>query len=89
MDEEYRNVVREFFRKYRPLQKKYNLHMHMQWSEKDGGKIEIWECEGNRETRCVCNLTDKDNITCFRKAASMLEIYSWKENGREQEKRAG
>ena len=88
-EEEYKNIVKEFFQKYRPLQKKHNLRMHTHSDEKDGIKIEIWEGEGNREKRCVCSLTDKDDITCFRKAASMLEIYSWKEEEEEQEKKAG
>lgn len=41
--DEYREVVKEFYRVYRPLQKKHNLRMHSRFSIYDDGLIEIWE----------------------------------------------
>lgn len=46
--DEYREAVKEFYRVYRPLQKKYNLRMHSRFSIYDDGFIEIWEYTGEQ-----------------------------------------
>ena len=45
---EYSEAVKEFYRVYRPLQKKHNLRMHSRFSIYDDGFIEIWEYTGEK-----------------------------------------
>lgn len=54
--DEYREVVKEFYRVYRPLQKKHNLRMHSRFSIYDDGLIEIWEYTGEQRGKCVCKV---------------------------------
>lgn len=46
--DEYREAVKEFYRVYRPLQKKHSLRMHSRFSIYDDGLIEIWEYTGEQ-----------------------------------------
>ena len=46
--DEYSEAVKEFYRVYRPLQKKHNLRMHSRFSIYDDGFIEIWEYTGEK-----------------------------------------
>lgn len=46
--DEYREAVKEFYRVYRPLQKKHSLRMHSRFSIYDDGFIEIWEYTGEQ-----------------------------------------
>lgn len=57
--DEYREVVKEFYRVYRPLQKKHNLRMHSRFSIYDDGLIEIWEYTGEQRGKCVCKVKEE------------------------------
>lgn len=50
--DEYREAVKEFYRVYRPLQKKHSLRMHSRFSIYDDGLIEIWEYTGEQRGKC-------------------------------------
>lgn len=60
--DEYREAVKEFYRVYRPLQKKHNLRMHSRFSIYDDGFIEIWEYTGEQRGKCVCKVKEEKDV---------------------------
>lgn len=88
MDEDYTEEMRKFYRKYWPLRKEFNLRMKSHFDNYGNNRIELWECRGYREERCACRIVEKSAEACYRKAASMLDIFEWRREGRygEQEK---
>ncbi len=74
-------AMRDFFRKYLPLQKKYDLRMNTgsKCGRRERSWIEIWEYINPREKRRVCKFKEEDMETCWRKAAVMLDTFKWRE----------
>lgn len=75
MEEEYTEVVREFYALYRPLQKKHNLRYHMHFDLYNDGLIEIWEYEGEKQKRCISIAREENDIDCYRRAIDDLKHY--------------
>ena len=86
MEHGYTEAVRDFYRVYRPIQKKYNLRMHSHESLTDDAEIEIWQYAGETKGRLVCNATEESATECYRKITEQLirydEMKKGKENGR-------
>ena len=78
---EYREMVRDFYKIYNPLREKYGLRSHMYFSIRGEALIEIWEYKGERCGRCICRITEKDGIPCYRKAIQQLEHYRKEREG--------
>lgn len=76
MEDEYRKVTDEFYRIYRPLQKKYNLREHSKFGVNIDGKIEIWEYEGNLKKKLICIVNESDIVECYKKAIDDLKYYA-------------
>ena len=75
MEDEYKEIVRKFYRIYRPLQKKYNLRSHMHFSIYDEGLIEIWEYRGETQGKCIVRAKETEDIDCYKRAIDELENY--------------
>lgn len=86
---EYSEAVKEFYRVYRPLQKKYNLRMHSRFSIYDDGFIEIWEYTGEKRGKCVCKVKEEKDVECYKRAAEELQSYGREREGARHEQRAG
>ncbi len=82
MEDEYREVVKEFYKVYRPLQKRYNLRSHMHFSVYADGIIEIWEYMGETQKKRICKIKEVTEIDCYKRAIEYLKIY-----GREKEEK--
>lgn len=65
---EYSEAVKEFYRVYRPLQKKHNLRMHSRFSIYDDGFIEIWEYTGEKRGKCVCKVKEEKRRRVLQKS---------------------
>lgn len=82
----YREAVEKFYEVYEPLRERYGLHMHSHSSISDDNSIKVWEHDGH----CICLIKDKDESSCYRRAAETLEDYStMKEEGKEDARKAG
>ena len=68
-------AVKEFYRVYRPLQKKHNLRMHSRFSIYDDGFIEIWEYIGEQRSKCVCKVKEEKDVECYKRATEELQNY--------------
>lgn len=66
--DEYSEAVKEFYRVYRPLQKKHNLRMHSRFSIYDDGFIEIWEYIGEQRSKCVCKVKKRKRCRVLQKS---------------------
>lgn len=66
--DEYSEAVKEFYRVYRPLQKKHNLRMHSRFSIYDDGFIEIWEYIGEQRSKCVCKVKEEKRCRVLQKS---------------------
>lgn len=73
--DEYSEAVKEFYRVYRPLQKKHNLRMHSRFSIYDDGFIEIWEYIGEQRSECVCKVKEEKDVECYKRATEELQNY--------------
>lgn len=91
MDEEYREVVREFYALYRPLQKRYGLRMHSHFDIYSAGTIKIWEYHGEKRGSCICSAKEEADIDCYRRAIQELISYRKKkeEENKSKERMAG
>lgn len=76
MEDEYRKVIKEYYKIYRPLQKKYNLRAHLKFGVNIDGKIEIWEYEGGLKKQLICIANESDIIECYKKAIADLKFYA-------------
>lgn len=88
-DEEYSQVVKEYYRIYRPLQKKYNLRDHHHFSIYSDGLIEIWEYKGDERKRLICKVTEETDIQCFKRAIEELKNYEKEKEKKTYEQKAG
>lgn len=86
---EYSEAVKEFYRVYRPLQKKHNLRMHSRSSIYDDGFIEIWEYTGEKRGKCVCKVKEEKDVECYKRATEELQSYGREREGARHEQRAG
>ena len=78
----YREAVQEFYRKYRPLQKKHGLRMEAHFGNGEDNWLKIWEHAWTSKERLLCWLKEEESgETCYRKAAGMLEIFEQREEG--------
>lgn len=75
MDDERSESIAEFEHIYRRLQKKYNLLMHSYFSISGDNFIEIHEYNKNIKGDCICVARDRDEVTCYKKAAETLRGY--------------
>lgn len=75
MEDEYTEVVREFYALYRPLQKEHNLRYHMHFDLYSDGLIEIWEYEGEKQKRCISIAREESDIDCYKRAIDDLKHY--------------
>lgn len=89
MEEEYKEVIREFYRIYRPLQWQHNLRLHSRFSIYDDGFIEIWEYEGEQRKKCICKVKEESDIECYKRATEALISYGKESEGITYAKRAG
>lgn len=87
-EEEYRALIYEYYRIYRPLHKKYNLRERGHFDIYGNNSIEIWEYTGEKRGYCVCKVEEETGIECYKKAIEMLKYYSRKETI-SNDKRAG
>ena len=87
--DEYSEAVKEFYRVYRPLQKKHNLRMHSRFSIYDDGFIEIWEYTGEKRGKCVCKVKEEKDVECYKRATEELQSYGREREGARHENRAG
>ena len=78
MEDEYREIVSKFYEIYRPLQKKYNLRLHVHFDIYDDGLIEIWEYQGEIKGRCILHVKETEEIDCYKKSIQELEYYKRK-----------
>lgn len=85
MEDEYTEVVREFYAIYRPLQKKYNLRDHMHFDIYKDGLIEIWEYEGETRKKCISIAREEKDIDCYKRAIDDLKYYKKDREKREHE----
>lgn len=90
MEDEYREVVREFYKIYEPLRKKYHLrdHMHFSIYEWEDELIEIWEYEGEKRGKCICRAREKTDIECWKRATELLKSYAIEKEGKEGKRNA-
>lgn len=82
-EDEYRAITKKFEEVYRPLQDKYKLRYHMSFSTYKDGLIEIWEYHGEIQGQCICRVSEKESIDCYKMAIVYLEDYARRK--REQE----
>lgn len=75
MDEERREVIEEFYRLYRELQKKYKLRMRSRFGIHESALIEIWEDSGRTIDYYICRAEDEEETMCYRKAINDLKHY--------------
>lgn len=81
-------LVKRFYRIFRPLQKKYKLQMHSYFSVYDEALIEIYIYEG--EKRCyICKFKEEDAEDCYSKAIRELERFRDTRKETEYEEKAG
>ncbi len=73
--DKYKEAVKEFYRIYRPIQKKCSLRMHSKFSMSDDGIIEIWEYKGEQRVKCVCKIKEEDDTECYIRATEALISY--------------
>lgn len=90
MEDEYRQIVREFYSIYRPLQRRFNLRLHSRFGmRQDNDCIEIWEYEGEQRGKCVCKVKETSDIECYKRAIVALQSYKKENEDMAFEKRAG
>lgn len=75
MEDRYADAVERFYKIYRELQEKYDLHMHSAFSVYEDGLIEVWEYIGRKKERCICKIMDEEDTACYERAAQELELY--------------
>lgn len=88
MEDEYKALTKKFEDIYRPLQDKYNLRSHMSFSTYKDGLIEIWEYNGEIQGKCICKVSEKESIDCYKKAIVYLEDYARRKGEQEHGTRA-
>lgn len=74
-EEERRELLREFYRIYRPLQKRYNLRMHSHFDIYGNNFIEIWKYEGEKRAASVCKAREDNEVACYKRAIEELKSY--------------
>lgn len=91
MEDEYRQIVGEFYSIYRPLQRRHNLRLHSHFSiyPNSDDFIEIWEYEGGQRKKCVCKVREETDIECYKRAIEALQSYGKEREGTTYAKRAG
>lgn len=75
MEDEYKKVVKNFYEIFRPLQRKYHLRSHMNFSLYDDGLIEIWEYKDERKGKCILRVNETEDIECYKRAIEELKSY--------------
>lgn len=74
MNDERSRTIKRFFDVYPTLQEKYNLRLHIHFSEKEC-LIEIWEHRPGQKRRYICKIEVEDEAWCYERAAKELECY--------------
>lgn len=91
-DKERRELIHEFYKIYRPLQKRHNLRMHSYFDIQGKALIEIWEYTGEVRGKCICRIKEMGETSendCYKKTTDTLKSYKRKEEVERNEKRAG
>lgn len=71
----YTIAVHEFYRTYRPAQKRYNLRMHSYESLTGDTVIEIWNYHGEEKGKLICNAKEETAVECYERVTEQLKIY--------------
>ena len=71
-EEERTKAIREFYREYEQIRKKYNLRMHSLTSLYDEGLIKIWRYEGEKRKELILTCKEEDDVELYKKATSDL-----------------
>ena len=87
-DEQRRELIRKFYKIYRPLQKSSGLRYHMHFDIYGNNLIEIWEYEGEKRGRYICRVKEETETDCYKRAIEILESYNRKDTVK-HEKKAG
>ena len=74
-EKERRTLIHEYYQIYRPLQKKYGLKEHSHFDIYGNNRIEIWEYGRSRKGTSICEISEDDEVTCYKRAIEMLENY--------------
>lgn len=73
--DEYSEAVKEFYRVYRPLQKKHNLRMHSRFSIYDDGIYRNLGVYRRARSKCVCKVKEEKDVECYKRATEELQNY--------------
>lgn len=86
MEDEYKEIVRKFYEIYRPLQKRYNLRYHTNFSiyKSKDDLIEIWEYSGEICGKCIVRAKETEEIDCYKRAIDGLQNYKKEREERER-----
>lgn len=87
-EEERRALIQEYYQIYRQLQQQHSLREHTYFDIYGNNRIKIYECAGDREGLCICNVDEESELACWKRAIEILKIYSRKEIVK-HEKKAG
>lgn len=79
-NEERKALIHKYYQTYRRLKERYNLRLYSHFDIYNNNFIEVWEYEGGREVRCICNVKAESETMCYMKAIEELKNYA--ETGR-------
>ncbi len=88
MEEEYKEIIKEFYGLYALLSREYNVRIHTKFSMSSDGLIEAWKYEGERRGECICRIREKEDIDCYKKATRILQRYKKEREEEEYERSA-
>lgn len=70
----YQEAVKRFFEVYRPIGRKYNLHMAAKFANGEPGTLKIYQGE-YEDRRLIVKVSEKEDLMCYERARDELE--SW------------
>jgi len=70
----YQEAVKRFFEVYRPIGRKYNLHMAAKFANDEPGILKIYQGEGT-DRKLIIKTSEKEDCMCYERARDELE--SW------------
>ena len=71
-EKERTKAIKEFYREYEPIRKKYNLRMQSHTSLFDEGFIKIWRYEGEEKKELILTCKEEDDVELYKRATSNL-----------------
>ena len=71
-EKERTKAIREFYREYEPIRKKYNLRMQSHTSLYDEGFIKIWRYEGEERKELILTCKEEDEVELYKRDTSNI-----------------